>query len=52
MTHELTHTSLYQVTFNPYNGLPYWLNEGLAMYHIRRAFTSQFTTPFINAINR
>jgi hypothetical protein len=31
MTHELTHNVIHQVTFNPYNGLPVWLNEGLAV---------------------
>ncbi|MFH1032215.1 MAG: peptidase MA family metallohydrolase [Chloroflexota bacterium] len=33
MTHELTHLVINQVTLNPYNGLPVWLNEGLAMYN-------------------
>jgi hypothetical protein len=31
ISHELTHLVVNQVTFNPYNGLPTWLNEGLAM---------------------
>jgi hypothetical protein len=31
MVHELTHLVINQVTVNPYNGLPIWLNEGLAM---------------------
>ena len=30
--HELTHLVIHQMTFNPYSGLPTWLNEGLAMY--------------------
>ena len=30
--HELTHLVIHQMTFNPYNDLPTWLNEGLAMY--------------------
>ncbi len=30
--HELTHMVLYQVTSNPYNYIPLWLNEGMAMY--------------------
>ncbi|MFC2016220.1 peptidase MA family metallohydrolase [Chloroflexota bacterium] len=30
--HELTHLIVHQMTFNPYTGLPTWLNEGLAMY--------------------
>ncbi len=32
IAHELTHLVIYQVTFNPYNDLPTWLNEGLAMH--------------------
>jgi hypothetical protein len=32
MTHELTHQVIFQMTFNPYNDLPVWLNEGLAMF--------------------
>ena len=32
IAHELTHLVIHQVTFNPYGGLPTWLNEGLAMY--------------------
>ncbi len=31
--HELTHLVIHQMTFNPYIGLPVWLNEGLAMYN-------------------
>jgi hypothetical protein len=31
IAHELTHLVVNQVTFNPYNSLPIWLNEGLAM---------------------
>jgi hypothetical protein len=32
ISHELTHLVTYQVTANPYNDLPTWLDEGLAMY--------------------
>jgi hypothetical protein len=32
ISHELTHLVVHQVTFNPYNDLPTWLDEGLAMY--------------------
>ncbi len=32
MTHELTHLVTYQMTSNPYNDIPTWLNEGLSMY--------------------
>ncbi len=31
ISHELTHLVVHQVTFNPYNSLPPWLDEGLAM---------------------
>ncbi len=31
IAHELTHLVVHQVTFNPYNDLPTWLDEGLAM---------------------
>jgi len=31
--HELTHLVIHQMTFNPYNDLPRWLDEGLAMYN-------------------
>lgn len=30
--HEMTHQVLYQVTQNPFNYPPLWLNEGLAVY--------------------
>jgi hypothetical protein len=32
MAHELTHQVMDQVTRNPYNAIPNWLNEGLATY--------------------
>lgn len=32
IAHELTHLVIHQVTLNPYNDLPTWLDEGLAMY--------------------
>jgi hypothetical protein len=31
IAHELTHLVIHQVTFNPYSGLPTWLDEGLAV---------------------
>ncbi len=33
IVHELTHLVVHQVTFNPYNNLPRWLDEGLATYN-------------------
>jgi hypothetical protein len=51
MTHELTHIVIHQVTFNPYNDLPVWLNEGLAMSS-EGPLTKQFTVPLKLAISR
>ncbi len=31
--HELTHLVIHQMTLNPYNDLPRWLDEGLATYN-------------------
>jgi hypothetical protein len=47
--HELTHTVIFQVTANPYNGLPVWLNEGLAMY-TEGSLNPQFSTPLKKAV--
>lgn len=33
IAHELTHLITEQMTLNPYNGIPTWLDEGLAMYN-------------------
>lgn len=33
IAHELTHLAVHQMTFNPYNELPTWLDEGLAVYN-------------------
>jgi hypothetical protein len=33
IAHELTHVVIHQMTLNPYNDLPTWLDEGLAMYN-------------------
>jgi hypothetical protein len=49
MTHELTHNIVGQLIFNPYSGLPVWLNEGLAMYS-QGPLTAQFTVPLSQAI--
>jgi hypothetical protein len=49
MTHELTHIVIYQVVFNPYNDIPVWLNEGLAMYS-EGTLSPQYTSPLSSAI--
>jgi len=50
MTHELTHLVIHQVVFNPYNDLPTWLDEGLAMY-IEGPLEPVFISLLVNAIN-
>jgi len=32
ISHEIAHMVNYQMTYNPYNDLPTWLDEGLALY--------------------
>ncbi|MDD5498405.1 MAG: peptidase MA family metallohydrolase [Dehalococcoidales bacterium] len=32
MVHELAHLVTHQMTNNPYNSIPVWLNEGISMY--------------------
>ncbi len=48
IAHELTHLVIHQVTFNPYGGLPTWLDEGLAMY-AEGELDSVFVTVFNKA---
>jgi hypothetical protein len=46
IAHELTHLVIHQMTLNPYNDLPTWLDEGLAMYNegpLDPLFTSWLT---------
>jgi hypothetical protein len=49
ITHELTHLVVHQVTFNPYNTIPPWLDEGLAMY-AEGPLDTQFTVPLEEAV--
>jgi hypothetical protein len=51
MTHELTHVVTYQMTFNPYNDLPVWLNEGLAMYS-EGELSTQYSSPLKSAVSQ
>jgi hypothetical protein len=48
IAHELTHLVVHQVTFNPYNILPVWLDEGLAMSS-EGELESQFVNILTNA---
>jgi hypothetical protein len=50
IAHELTHLVVHQVTMNPYNSLPTWLDEGLAM-NAEGALDLEFITAFYNAKN-
>lgn len=53
VAHELTHVIVGQITYNTYNTIPFWLNEGLAV-HIQFPqgnLPSVFTTALSNAIN-
>jgi hypothetical protein len=50
IAHELTHLVVHQVTFNPYNSLPTWLDEGLAMT-AEGELSSYFVTALSQAIN-
>ncbi|MFH1003689.1 MAG: peptidase MA family metallohydrolase [Chloroflexota bacterium] len=49
ITHELTHLVVHQITMNPYNDLPTWLDEGLAMY-TEGLLEPQFGTPLHQAV--
>jgi hypothetical protein len=49
IAHELTHLITAQATDNPYNGLPTWLDEGLAMYN-QGPLDISFTNSLNNAI--
>lgn len=49
ITHELTHLVVHQMTFNPYAGLPNWLEEGVAIYS-EGALESRFVAYIEKAI--
>jgi hypothetical protein len=51
LVHELTHMVNYQMTSNPYSGLPTWLDEGLAMYS-QGALDSTFEASLVAALSR
>jgi hypothetical protein len=46
IAHELTHLVIHQMTFNPYNDLPTWLDEGLAM-----TSEGELEARFVNALD-
>ncbi|MFC2071907.1 peptidase MA family metallohydrolase [Chloroflexota bacterium] len=49
IAHELTHLVIHQMILNPYNDLPTWLDEGLAMF-VEGELGSGFTTYLKKAI--
>jgi len=49
IAHELTHLIIHQMTLNPYNDLPTWLDEGLAMYN-EGLLSPEYTAYLIKAI--
>jgi hypothetical protein len=49
IAHELTHLVIHQMTLNPYNDLPVWLDEGLAMY-TEGGLTQEYTDCLDRAI--
>jgi hypothetical protein len=49
IAHELTHLVIHQMTLNPYNDLPTWLDEGLAM-RTEGALQLEFTVYLNKAI--
>lgn len=50
IAHELTHLVIHQITLNPYNSLPVWLDEGLAM-RSEGLLEPQFSTALAEAID-
>jgi hypothetical protein len=50
ISHELCHLVIHQVTFNPYNDLPRWLDEGLAVYN-EGLFDVSFSTALKRAVD-
>ena len=49
IAHELTHLVIHQMTLNPYNSLPTWLDEGLAM-HTEGVLEPEYTAYLSRAI--
>ncbi len=49
IAHELAHLVIHQMTLNPYNDLPIWLDEGLAMY-AEGALAPEYTASLNRAI--
>ena len=53
MTHEMTHLIIHQATDNPYNDLPRWLDEGLAVYNENPdELDEQFQENFLKAVKQ
>ncbi len=50
MVHELAHMVSYQITRNPYGGMPVWLSEGFSMY-AEGELDIYFTSTLTSALN-
>lgn len=50
MIHELAHVVSYQISRNPYNGMPTWLNEGFSMY-AEGSLDLYFSSTLTSALN-
>ncbi|MDO8569143.1 MAG: peptidase MA family metallohydrolase [Dehalococcoidales bacterium] len=46
IAHEFTHLIVHQIVLNPYNDLPTWLDEGMAMYN-----EGALDTQFLSVLN-
>jgi hypothetical protein len=51
ISHELAHQATHQMTRNPYNDIPTWLSEGLAMY-AEGPLEAYFASSLKNAVNQ
>jgi hypothetical protein len=49
IAHELTHLVTHQMVLNPYNSIPVWLEEGIAMYN-EGPLLPEFSTPLKKAV--
>jgi hypothetical protein len=50
MIHELAHVVSYQLSRNPYSGMPIWLNEGFSMY-AEGSLDLYFSSALTSALN-
>lgn len=51
IAHELSHLTIHQMTYNPYGGMPTWMDEGLAM-NAEGELDASFAVLLLDAIAR